>query len=187
MKVTISLADFNRIVKTAKGFVTKGKGEYNKPELAQVYIEWRTGSLRATAVDGVKGVMMLCEIVCADSDSEGAFWMPVFKAIPPKSIPVENPTVTITKEGHTVTVSTPFSSQTEQGMEGTPFNLAAVLPGQKEEPAASVLVDRKLMAQALAALEDVDKVRIDIFSPVQPVILRDQRTRACVLPVREVR
>ena len=186
MKVTIPLNDFNRIVKTAKGFVAKGGG-FNKPEIAQVYVEWRTGMLRATAIDGYKGVEMLCEYVRGESDMEGAFWMPVFKAIPPKSVPIENPVVTIAKEGHTVTVSTPFSSQAEQGLDGIPVALAKFLPGQREEPIASVLVDRKLMSQALSSLEDVDKVRIDIYSPVQPIVLRDKRTRACVLPVREVK
>lgn len=183
-QVTISLDDFNRIVKTAKGYVAKG-GAYNKPELSQVHLKWANGLLRATALDGVKGVEMLTETVRDNSDPEGEFWMPVFKAIPPKSIPVEKPTVTITKEKNTVTVSTLFSSQSEQGMEGMAISLGKVLPGQNEQPTVSVLVDRKLMAQALSSLEDVDAVRIDIYSPNKPIVLRDHRTRACVLPKRE--
>ena len=173
MTITMSYEEYNRMQEFAKQFVAKKGG--TRPILEYINLTVTGDTAKAEALDGYKAGYIMLNL--SNSEGDGTVLLPVTSKLKRSDV-----FAVITELEKEIEIRTATGASIYRKPEGKFFDTSKIYP--EDEPAEVFGFDPVLLSDALKAFKDEKAVKIEYRGALKPLIIKSDKAKALVLPVK---
>ena len=173
MTITMSCKEYNRMQDFAKQFVAKNGG--TRPILEYIKLTVTGNTAKAEALDGYKAGYIMLNL--NNSEGDGTMLLPVTSKLKKSDV-----IAIITDKDKEIEIWTFTGESIYRKPEGEFFDTSKIYP--EDEPAEVFGFDPILLSDALNAFKDEKAVKIEYRGALKPLIIKSDKAKALVLPVK---
>lgn len=173
MTITMSYEEYNKMQEFAKQFVAKKGGI--RPILEYIKLTITGDTAKAEALDGYKGGYIMLNL--SDSDGDGTILLPVTSKLKRSDV-----FAIITDMDKEIEIRTATGASIYKKPEMEFPDISNIYP--QDEPAEVFGFNPNLLADALKAFKNENKIEIEYRGALKPLVIKSDTAQALVMPLR---
>ncbi len=173
MTITMDYQEYNKMQDFAKQFAAKKGG--TRPILEYIKLTVTGDTAKAEALDGYKAGYIMLDL--SSSERDGEIFLPITKKLKKSDV-----FAVITELEEEIEIRTATGATIYRKPRGEFLDTSKVYP--EDDPAEVFGFDPVLLSDALKAFKGEEAVIIEYREALKPLIIKSDKAKALVLPVR---